>query len=617
MDYTDDEKHALRIWALAKGSGHYRRTCFACAESRKNKRAPTLSVTVESDKAMWMCFHCDAAGAVRLDPHYHDSYEPAASPLPKAKPVPKGAVKMLGVSLDSLSKIFLKGRGISEETANAFGVVYALAYFPELKREDHGISVPYIVNGREQGHKVRCTVEKANVVDAVLGSLCGQQLIDLDRSQDLIICEGELDMLSYYEAGIMNATSVPNGASSFTRGDEAKDTKTTMAFLWSAKEKIDKAKRIIIASDNDEPGTKLADELARRIGKHRCWKVAYPDDCKDGNDVLLKHGAIKLKEVMELATPWPIEGLYEAAMFSDSVIKLYEDGLGDRTLIGMPPVDELYSCGPGLLTVMTGIPGHGKSTLVDFFMLNLARRHGSVFAICSFENPIHVHIAKLCEMMTQKHFFETDRAGERMSKQEMEDCLPFINEHFKFLSQDDGKKASLESIIERVKTAVFRWGVSGAVIDPYNYIARPRSDDSETQFIDDMLTQLRLMAQYHGIHLWLVAHPTKLMADRDGNYPPPRGYAISGSNAWYAKADFGLTVYRVPDKPGRVKIINWKTRYDWMGKEGENEFLYDVATNTYLTSVMDDLHPYNPSGPTTYREARDGYASEAEGFKFN
>jgi twinkle protein len=220
-------------------------------------------------------------------------------------------------------------------------------------------------------------------------------------------------------------------------------------------------------------------------------------------------------------------------------------------------------------------------------------------------------------MMTQKHFFETDRAGERMSKQEMEDCLPFINEHFKFLSQDDGKKASLESIIERVKTAVFRWGVSGAVIDPYNYIARPRSDDSETQFIDDMLTQLRLMAQYHGIHLWLVAHPTKLMADRDGNYPPPRGYAISGSNAWYAKADFGLTVYRVPDKPGRVKIINWKTRYDWMGKEGENEFLYDVATNTYLTSVMDDLHPYNPSGPTTYREARDGYASEAEGFKFN
>jgi twinkle protein len=280
----------------------------------------------------------------------------------------------------------------------------------------------------------------------------------------------------------------------------------------------------------------------------------------------------------------------------------------------MAPIDELYSCGPGLLTVITGIPGHGKSTMVDQIMLNLARRHGQVFAICSFENPIHVHIAKLAEMMTQKHFFETDKAGERMSKRELEDCLPFINEHFKFLSQDDGAKASLPSMMERIKTAVFRWGISGVVIDPYNYIARPNKDDSETQFIDDMLTQLRLLAQYHGIHLWLVAHPTKLMADKEGNYPPPRGYSISGSNAWYAKADFGLTVYRVPDKPGQVKFINWKTRYDWMGKEGENMILYDTATNVYLTGILDDLHPYSPNGPTTYRDATghgDRY-SEAE-----
>lgn len=616
MDYTDADKHALRIWALAKGSGHHRRTCFACAEARNNKRAQTLSVTVDSEKALFLCFHCDAKGGVRLDPHTKDKYEPAASPLPK-KAQKKGVIRTLGTGLDPLSTVFLKSRGISEETAAAFGVVYALAYFPEIEREGAGIAFPYIVNGKAQGHKVRCTEEKANVCDSTLASLCGLQLVDTEKHHDLIICEGELDMLSYYEAGISNATSVPNGASSFSRTDTDSDTKTTMAFLWSAKEKMDKAKRIIIASDSDEPGGKLADELARRIGKHRCWKVSYPDGCKDGNDVLLKHGAIKLKEVVELATPWPIEGLYEAAMFTASVTKLYEDGLGDRTLIGMPPIDDLYSCGPGLLTVMTGIPGHGKSTLVDFFMLNLARRHGSVFAICSFENPIEVHIAKLCEMMTQKNFFETAGAGERMSKQEMEDCLPFVNEHFKFLSQDDGKKASLESIIERIKTAVFRWGVSGAVIDPYNYIARPRSDDSETQFIDDMLTQLRLMAQYHGIHLWLVAHPTKMMPDREGNYPPPRGYSISGSNAWYAKADFGLTIYRIPDKPGRVKFINWKTRYDWMGKEGEAEFLYDTATNSYLTSIMDDLHPYNPTGPKTYRDARDGYGTEKEGFDFN
>lgn len=954
MEYTDDQKNALRVWAIGKGSGHFRRLCFACAELRKNKRAQTLSVDVDHEKAMFTCWHCEAKGAVRLDrtdrPHYQNHASTGPNTV-KQRSAPKGAVRVVGTDLDSLAKSFLKGRNISEATANAFKCVYALAYFPDLHRESHGLAFPYVVNNRTQGHKIRCTADKAMVCDAPLASLCGLQLVNLDESPDMIICEGEIDMLSFYESGVMNATSVPNGAGSFGSADSHKDQKTTMAFLWSAKEKIEKAKRIIIASDADDPGIKLADELARRIGKHRCWQIEYPEGCKDANDVLMQHGAIKLKQVVEQAKPWPIEGLYEAAMFRDQVTKLYDDGLGERILTGMQPVDELYSCGPGLLTVMTGIPGHGKalaldteipspdgwttmgniavgdqlydengnvcrviaatdimhdrpcykvkfddgteivadadhqwltisekarrsakskprhrdvlprgtdqshkrtypsvvttqeiastlisqgkcnhhiqlagavegcasilpipaytlgvwlgdgtsanggltcfdeeiiewlsldgqtitrqktvgrftirslqpklrmlgvlnnkhipdlylnagiddridllrglmdtdgscaidgqcefvshkeslarqvhelacglgikaklhgkdrkwrvmfypmvsvfylgrkerrltlknrlanrvivscdpvpsvavrciqvdspsslflvtrafvpthnSTIVDHFMLNLARRHGQTFAICSFENPIHVHIAKLCEIMTQKHFFAGDKAGQRMTREEMQDCLPFINEHFKFLSQDDGKKATLESIMERIRTAVFRWGVSGCVIDPYNYIARPRSDDSETQFIDDMLTQLRLLAQYHGLHLWLVAHPTKLPSDGEGNYNPPRGYNISGSAAWYAKCDFGLTIYRIPGQPGRVRFINWKTRYDWMGKEGENEFLYDASTNSYLTSPMDDLHPYRPKGPVTYRDARDGNYDEEEGFRFH
>ena len=613
MEYTDDERNALRVWALAKGNGHYRRTCFACANDRKNKSAKTLSVTVKSDHALWLCFHCEAKGGVRLDPN-DTRDEPSEPNKWLVQTPPKGAVRKVHSSLSIPSLEFLQGRGISQTTAVALGVVTSRAYFHDLKREADGVAFPYVVHDRVQGHKVRCIEQKANTCDATLGSLFGLQLVDMSKSDDFIICEGEMDMLSFHEAGVFNATSVPNGASSFTRDSEAKDIKSTMAFLWTAKDKIDKAKRIIIASDSDEPGIKLADELARRIGKHRCWKVEFPDDCKDANDVLRLLGGEKLRECVERATAWPVEGLHEAAVFEKSVTKLYDDGLGDRILTGMPPIDDLYSCGPGLLTILTGIPGHGKSTLVDEFMLRLARRHGQTFAICSFENPIHVHIAKIAEMMTQKHFFETDRAGQRMTKQELEDCLPFINEHFKFLSQDDGLKATLESIIERIKTAVFRWGISGAVIDPYNYIARPTKEENETRWVDDMLTTLRLMAQYHGIHLWLVAHPTKLSADKDGVYPPPRGYNVSGSAAWYSKADFGLTVYRVPNKPGRVKVINWKTRYDWMGKEGECEILYDTATNTYMTDVMDDLHPYSPNGPTTYRDVMDGDFTKTESF---
>jgi twinkle protein len=256
----------------------------------------------------------------------------------------------------------------------------------------------------------------------------------------------------------------------------------------------------------------------------------------------------------------------------------------------MPPVDELYSSQPGLLTIITGIPGHGKSTLVDQMMINQARMYGHVFAICSFENPIHVHIAKLAEMLLQKSFFEGG-VGDRMTREELRSVMPFIHRHFKFLNQDDGRKATLESIIERIKTAVFRWGCHGAVIDPYNYIARPAKTENETIWIDDMLTQLRLLASAHGLHLWFVAHPTKLMMDGEGHYQPPRGYSISGSAAWYNKADFGLTIHKDRQQPGLVKVICWKVRFKWMGKEGEVGILYDNRTNVYLTDIMGDLPP--------------------------
>lgn len=592
MDFTEQAKQELRAWAMTKGIGHFRRTCPDCSNDRYNKRSECLSADIDADKVLARCWHCEREGATRLVERV--DFKPF---VPAPKPVvakPKfDAVKTIGKGLDAVSRAFLKERGISETTAEVYGVTYALAFFPDLRREGPAIAFPYYQEDKIVGHKVRCTEEKAHVCKPALYSLFGIQNVDMAESKDFIIAEGEIDALSFYEAGMMNATSVPNGASSFSRNDNADDAKAVYAFLWTAKKEIDKAKRILIATDNDDPGMKLADELARRIGKHRCWRVEYPEGCKDANDVLLKHGKAKLIECVDNAKPWPIDGLYEAAQFFPAVFDLYENGFGDRILTGIPAVDEIYSVGKGLLTIITGVPANGKSTFVDQLMVNLARTKGYVIGICSFENPPHVHIAKLSEMLLQKHFFDTSTPGEKMTAKELSEVQPFINQHFKFLQQDDGRKATLESIIERIKTAVFRWGIQAAVIDPYNYIQRPKTANNETEWIDDMLTQLRLLAASHDLHLWFVAHPTKLSMDNEsGEYPAPRGYSISGSGAWYSKADFGLTVHKVHDRPGVVRIINWKTRFDWLGKEGETTILYDNTKNVYINDALTDLEPF-------------------------
>lgn len=591
MDFSEGAKRELREWAKTRGIGHFRRTCPDCSTERHNKNSECLSADIDADKVLARCWHCERQGAAKLIERVDfKPYVPSASaPVVKQK---FEAVRTMGKALDAMTKAFLKGRGISETTAEIFGLTYAVAYFPDMKREGPGLAFPYYQDHKVVGHKVRSTEEKAHVCKPALYSLFGIQNVDMTESTQFLICEGEIDALSMYEAGIPNATSVPNGASSFSRVENQEDAKAVYAFLWTAKKEIDKAKRILIATDSDEPGQRLADELARRVGKHRCWRVAYPDDCKDANDVLLKHGKKKLAECVDKAEPWPIDGLYEASQYFPAVFDLYENGFGERVLTGIPAVDEIYSVGKGLLTIITGIPANGKSTFVDQLMVNMARTRDWTMGICSFENPPHVHIAKLSEMLMQKHFFDTSVPGKKMSMKELADIQPFINQHFKFLQQDDGKKATLDSIIERIKTAVFRWGIQAAVIDPYNYIQRPKSANNETEWIDDMLTQLRLTAQLLDIHIWFVAHPTKLPMDGEGSYPPPRGYSISGSGAWYSKADFGLTVHKVPDRPSQVRIINWKTRFDWLGKEGEASILYDNQKNCYISDAFTDLEPF-------------------------
>lgn len=606
--FSEAAKEELRQWARGKPNGQHRRTCPDCSPTRIKKKEECLSANISPDCVLANCRHCGASGRINFEERKAAPPRPFMTPLaPHRSPMTSNkAVKGIETSLDAVARLWLKGRAIGEETAKRYGVTAARAYFMGIKRETNAISFPYYVNGGVVGHKVRSTEEKDHVCDKGLYSLFGIQLVDLEKESQIIVCEGEPDCLAMAEAGIANPVSVPNGASSFgSFQQENGDPKAQYGFLWSAKDKIDAAKRIIVATDMDEPGDKLADELARRIGKHRCWRVKYPEGCKDANDVLLKKGKDVLAQCVRDAEPWPIDGLYEADQFFPKVVDLFKNGFGDRVLTGLTPVDELYSIGKGLLTVVTGIPGNGKSQFVDQLMVNTARRYGYTHAICSFENPVDVHIGKLAQILVQKHFFRTDLPGDMMTEAELNGVLPFIHKHFKFMHQDDGKKATIESIVERIKTAVFRWGVRGVVVDPYNYIHRPRSAESETQFIDDILTELRLVAKLHDLHIWFIAHPTKMQMDAEGQYQVPKGYSISGSAAWFSKPDFGLTVHRLPDHPGMVKISCWKVRFDWLGRIGETEIVYDNVRHIYMADAFEVMSPMGPAqGPNSYREAR-------------
>ena len=266
------------------------------------------------------------------------------------------------------------------------------------------------------------------------------------------------------------------------------------------------------------------------------------------------------------AQPVPPSGVYAANDYMEQVKDIYANGHGRGVSTGIPAIDDLFTVAEGQLSVVTGLPSSGKSEFIDQIMVNLAQKEKWKFAVCSFENPPQLHISKLCEKITGKPFFEG--MTPRMTEQEMSDAVGFINDHFVFLESKDGGLSTIDSIIDRIKQAVFRLGCRGAVIDHYNFIEHQGQE--EHQSISMMLTKITSFCKAAGIHIWFVAHPAKMYPE-DGTYAVPKGMSISGSAAWFAKADLGITASCDND----VEVHCWKSRFKWVGQQGVAKLKYD------------------------------------------
>ena len=478
--------------------------------------------------------------------------------------------------LDYKAEGYLNERGISKITALQNGVFKSRRWFRRLQRESDCLAFPYTdPDGNRVLVKYRSYPEKDFSAEGNCDHFMGIHDLAGKEPETVVIVEGEFDYLTLKEVDPELAVlSVPSGASTIQAGAQ-------IPYLWNARHILDKAKKILIGTDNDHAGDPFGDELARRLGRYRCWRVKWGEGCKDANDTLVGFGNAGIIQALEGAEPYPVDGLYTASHFFDKVDLVWEEGLGKGASTGIPNVDEFYTVVEGQLTVVSGVPNSGKSQVIDNMMINLATDYSWKFAIASFENPPFLQIANLASMKTEKDFFLTAYGpSNRMTKPELDDAKRWVNDHFHFIQQEDGGLVTPDSLLERLKVAVMRYGVRGAVIDPMNYIARPQNM-SETDFVSDFLTRVKAVASAYGIHIWLIAHPTKLPRREDGTYLVPGGYEISGSAHYYNKTDNGFSIGREPS--GNLSEFKvWKTRFSWTGKNGSTYILWDAMRHQYV-----------------------------------
>ena len=551
--------------------------CPKCSHMRKHQSDPCLTLTIDRDGAVWKCHHCGWSGSVS---EREDNRSARSQRRRQAVVKP---TERLGDPTPVLLQWFEK-RGISEATVRRNRIWAARNFIPALGAETDCIAFPYFRNGELVNIKFRALTEKA------FAQVKGAEkiLYGLDDIADVkhgIIVEGEPDKLALEEAGFRNVVSVPDGAPAEVKPRDPGSDDAKFSFLVTCAADLNLLDKIVLALDNDAPGRALEEELARRLGKERCWRVRWPDSgdapCKDANETLLRHGAEVLRECIEGAEPYPISGLHGIFDFADETLALYHDGRQRGLSTGWKSLDEFVTIRPGELSVATGVPGSGKSEFIDALAVNLASAYGWRFALCSFENPPEEHIAKLAEKYSGLPFW--DGPTRRMSEAELQHTMAWIANRF-YLIRFDDEAPTIEAIIEKARAAVLRYGIRGLVIDPYNEIEHRRpSNMTETEYVSQLLGKVKRFAQHHGVHVWFVAHPAKLQRDNSGSRPIPTLYDISGSANWVNKADLGLVVHRDFDKdPTRTDILVRKVRFKSVGKIGGISLRWDCATGRYL-----------------------------------
>lgn len=571
-------------------SGNVKVFCPQCRDRRHNKTDKSLSVDL--DKGVWNCHYCGFAGGINERNYNADAlkYQRKEYKKPESTGFPVFSEKVVA---------WFARRGISLPTLTKAGVTEGDEWMPQKEAKVPTIQFNYFKDGELVNIKFRTEDKCFKLVSGA--ELLPYNLDAIKGEKECVICEGEADALSFIEIGYNNAVSVPNGAN------------TNLTYLddyWD--DYFEDKETVYIASDSDTKGVLLREELLRRFGPERCRIVEYGEGCKDANEHLVMYGKDSLIECMKNAPEPKIEGIFTTSDIEDSLDAIYESGLKRGYTIGVEGVDKLCSFETKRLCILTGIPSSGKSTFLNYIAERLNLRYNWKFAFFSPESaPISYHGSTLIELLTGKKF-----SKQTLPYNEYLQAKQHLQKNFFFIYPKDDFR--LDAILEKAKILVRKKGIKALVIDPFNRLENEQgSKVSETQYISQVLDRLTNFAQQNDVLVFLMAHPTKMPKNVEGEFEVPTLYNISGSANFYNKADFGITVHR-NKSGGWTEIHIQKVKFRHLGEQGMVKLKYNLNNGRYCEYFENVPPNYDNTNHLVLKAIEDAKKAEKEAvFEFD
>ena len=537
--------------------------CPLCSHERKPKNQKAKCASYDWERGLGTCHHCDSSFQL------HTYQRKGSSEKTYIRPNALNVVDPKEIT-SKVSKWF-ESRGISQKTLDDLMVTEGPEFMPQTGKSENTIQFNYIIGDElinvkyRDGRKNFKLYKGAEKIFYNINSIVGYD--------NCVITEGEMDVLALHEAGIKNAISVPNGATL---------NSNNLDYLDNCIDYFEDKEKVILALDDDEPGQALQQELIRRLGAEVCFLTTF-EDCKDANEYLIKYGKDKLVNRIEGARPVPLENVTTLKDIEDEITDFVKNGFKPGYQIGIPNFDSIFSTYTGQFITVTGIPSSGKSDFVDQMVVGYNQRYEWKTAFASPENaPTYLHAHKLMRKVWQDMPTRNDIGTDKWNQ-----VAEHVNDNFFFI---DMERYTLESVLRKGAELVKRKGIKCLVIDPFNKI---RDVDCKTEDVNrytmEYLTKIETFAKKYDVLVFIVAHPTKMYRDKDGNIEEPTMYNIKGGGEWYDASYHGILVHRnYEEKTVKAKIL--KVKFQNLGENGaEAHFKWEPRSGCFVPHVLPSI----------------------------
>lgn len=374
----------------------------------------------------------------------------------------------------------------------------------------------------------------------------------VNTSKPLLITEGETDCASAIEAGYYNTVSVPLGAGNLHWIEEN----------W---EWLDSFDSIIVWSDNDDAGVKMRKDCIYRLGTWRTRYIETPPyfekqdgkriPLKDINDCLQIGGKEFVIKLISNAKDIPVKSVVDYSEIEELDISQM-----DGVTTGIKPLDnELLKIFFGTLTVLSGRPGSGKTSIIDQTIARTIDNEKSVF-LFSKEMP---------ERMSA-NWFNTIIAGRRNMTEKISGdgrkyyVVPYsvqkkMQSYYNkklFIYRDDEPNDD-ESVMRSAEECVRKFGCKLIVLDNLMMIDLNCAESDKNTAQTNLINSLIKFAAKFNVAVVLIAHPRKT---QDTNSDIEM-YDISGTSNIINLAMRSIGLRRVSKKEKGDPKSKWN-KYD-------------------------------------------------------